>query len=180
MLKIIDLFFLTFILPILASSCGPAETEVGNECLCQHPSIIFHDQCLSACPPSYYYDPDLYQCLPCDYGCQTCTGPSPTQCTTCLPGFSNTSSQGCHCFPSYLNSTPSTSFICENGFPFVNAGVIACHTCNTSCPDTFFYNATSQLCQPCRDGCIACSGSETGQCLKCNSSLFFDPRSRTC
>lgn len=43
--------------------------------------------CLTTCPTKYYQDTILNTCQPCHLACNTCTGPTYTECLSCDTGY---------------------------------------------------------------------------------------------
>jgi hypothetical protein len=77
----------------------------------------------------------------CDISCTACFGPSSQQCIVCASGF-------------YLIGNACVSSCPVYGIPKLNL-------CAISCPTTFFNENTTMTCQPCSDGCSACTGPLT-------------------
>lgn len=123
-------------------------------------------------------------CKKCDTECKTCTGEGNGNCVDCSDNyFKNPAvingAVGYQC----LNTCPPGKFA-SNG-ACTNCGstcstcnsLSTCLTCNTGyllngicrndCPDGYFPNKASLICQQCAVGCTTCIGSSINQCKTC-------------
>lgn len=85
-----------------ANACFPCAehcytcSEKADMCSsCVHSYVLFNGSCLAACPPGTYQKDD-FGCMQCHETCESCHGPSETECVSCRIGdfaFKN------HCVP---------------------------------------------------------------------------------
>lgn len=102
------------------------------------------ENCLIECPFQYYINIGG-ECNSCDPSCQACSGPSPANCTVCLPTDYQVAGQN-NCY----KSCPS---------PYVSLG----YSCILACPYGYYNNAN--VCTLCISPCTACSNAS--YCLAC-------------
>ncbi|XP_033117888.1 extracellular matrix protein FRAS1-like [Anneissia japonica] len=60
-----------------------------STCLqCVNPSaVLSYGECISTCAEQYYVDPLTRECKECDWKCNSCVGPNPTDCLLCMNGM---------------------------------------------------------------------------------------------
>lgn len=138
---------------------------------CISTAYLLVNSCLSACPSTYFSTTTsgMNICVPCNTACLSCTGATNTTCQTCnstyslsgaicdltcVSGYGISSTAGicllctspcAECYFSDTNCTkcvalPSQHYLFTNG---------SSSTCLTICPNTFFGNISTLLCEPC-------------------------------
>ncbi|KAL4493947.1 hypothetical protein ABPG72_021964 [Tetrahymena utriculariae] len=120
---------------------------------CQASYFLYNYVCVLTCPTSTYLS-NPTTCVDCNSNCQTCNTSS-TFCTSCYS-------------PNYLIQSRSL-FLSTTG-----------NKCSSSCQTSEFQNTTNNQCTPCDSSCLTCSGSQSNQCLSCQSPRFFQASSSTC
>ena len=157
--------------------------------------------CSPTCPAGYYQDTSSNSCSACNTACTTCTGPTNTDCpscnnnyylqpssTTCLTTCPSTGywpNSGTHtcdsCHSACLTCSGSANTECStcstNNYlqPAPNA-----NTCESTCPDGYFPNSTTNLCDACNGACATCTGPTDTECPSCNSGYYLQPYSTIC
>ena len=169
--------------------CNPlcltcSETN-SNECTsCSPPyylengACVFNSSCGKKCEES------------CFETCETCVGPSSTDCLTCkLLNFSVRSPPGeCTCLARYyLDYLTSNCEPCDQSCLTCSGPTFSdCLTCqNTNiliqtppgkcvCSSGTYLNPSTSNCEPCDDTCLTCSGPGISNCLTCKNfdSIF--------
>lgn len=159
------------------------------------------ENCLFECPFGYYSMPSG-DCLACDSSCQACSGPSPDDCTVCLPSDLKIAGRS-DCYKKCPNSYASLDGTCLASCPeghYNNTGVCTacpfpCINCInatycSSCSSGYLlytnitnncvkicngskYRDANNACQACDNTCLECSGPSAHNCLVCNSSLYI-------
>ena len=112
------------------------------------------------CPSGTYPESTSRLCMNCNYMCQTCVGPGPTECIKCnfIRGFIKKKSEivsGCmklYCTERYFEDILPTG---------------------------------KHICTPCDPSCLECRGHKSSECLKCTGDLILiidgsGSRCRTC
>jgi proprotein convertase subtilisin/kexin type 5 len=155
-------------------SCLPCNTKCSlcngsseYQCLACNPSyyLINKTMCVSNCPSGTYPNSLTATCSLCPATCLTCI--SLTNCSTCLPNYSLTSTRQCsntttnNCTISnctYCNpSNSSQCSQCNQGF------FLVLNQCQTSCPTSTY--PTNGICINCSSNCFSCSVSGCNQCI---------------
>lgn len=146
--------------------------------------------------------PAIAALLPCDATCATCSGPAPTQCTSCEPGrwlgggrcrpcstcaagtytaaactpTSNTACSACH--PTCATCTGPGAGACTScgAGSYLNGG--ACAGCSACGPGSYQASACTAngdtICAACHPSCAACSGPNVDQCGACPDAYYLD------
>ncbi|EAR85854.2 transmembrane protein, putative (macronuclear) [Tetrahymena thermophila SB210] len=146
--------------------CANCNGPLSNQCTsCTSKYQLFTSECLIRCQSGYFRDIDRI-CKQCTTGCDYCT--NNLYCNTCLKGFFiNQSTQKCSSCdpqcqqcngPSLQNCTG-----CQSGLILFNS------QCITSCPNNFYLDSQTNLCQRCTDpNCMICN--QSNQCSQCQDS----------
>ncbi|XP_045696264.1 proprotein convertase subtilisin/kexin type 5 isoform X1 [Phyllostomus hastatus] len=59
-----------------------------NECYwCEEGFFLSGGSCVRSCGPGFYGNPEMGECEPCHRACETCSGPSYTECSSCQAGL---------------------------------------------------------------------------------------------
>nr|CAD7411542.1 unnamed protein product [Timema cristinae] len=121
-------------------------------------------------------------CAKCYMSCRTCSGPDKSHCVSCpnewqlaggecspvCPGGFFLSRFGCQRCEGRLNCTSCTApFMLERGLCI-------------KCLGSQYYDPTTQLCRPCHESCLTCSGQGSFSCLSCLLPLHLDRLSHQC
>nr|CAD7434599.1 unnamed protein product [Timema monikensis] len=137
-------------------------------------------ECRAACATGYYSDHGV--CAKCYMSCRTCSGPDKSHCVSCpnewqlaggecspvCPGGFFLSRFGCQRCEGRLNCTSCTApFMLERGLCI-------------KCLGSQYYDPTTQLCRPCHESCLTCSGQGSFSCLSCLLPLHLDRLSHQC
>ena len=105
------------------SSCPSGyvvDSNLGACVKCTNGLIYFNKTCVSSCPLTTYLNSLAYECQPCALGCDTCTGDSKYDCTSCSEGY-------------FYSSTNRT---CGAGCPsdkYPDTATRACENCQSPC-----------------------------------------------
>jgi hypothetical protein len=176
--------------PSCAACVGPADTQC-TECR-MNTKPLSYPPGLCQCVDNAFLDAPLGgNCILCDPTCSTCTGPSPTECSSCPVGKSLLTDNSCGC----LNRT------------FYNAANTQCEPCDITCgncngpsatqctycdgeniflsssrkcvclPGYIFNSATRQCVAVtgCHPTCLTCSqASSNTSCLTCKDNAFLN------
>ncbi|KAJ2927120.1 hypothetical protein H1R20_g10018, partial [Candolleomyces eurysporus] len=144
----------TFVNPQDNRSCIPCSSSCGtcagsaDFCLTCTGNLLASDgQCVSTCPsgtftPTPESNTPAGTCLKCHPDCQTCSGPSFNQCSTCPTSR-----------PVLSTVTGATS-----------------GRCLPTCNKNQYFDATTKTCQSCDGNCASCSGPGANSCLSCQNS----------
>ncbi|CDW75719.1 neurohypophysial n-terminal domain containing protein [Stylonychia lemnae] len=133
--------------------------------VCNPPFNLKDARCVKDdCLVGSYYDPDIYECMPCSEPCSMCS--SLTKCLYCIPGFLYVDDGSNSCV-SQADGCPNGTFPDKHGMP-------VCNKCQQNCADCNSY-----------DNCTSCTkGSRLskGKCSLsyCGSETYFDPTTETC
>ncbi|EAR86150.2 leishmanolysin family protein (macronuclear) [Tetrahymena thermophila SB210] len=172
--------------------CDSPNVYDGTRCISQCPNNTFKNPdntCKPSCPKGYYQDYSLQSCLLCHSNCSTCTGSSPSQCSSCNLGFeldgTTCIEHICHescgtCYGSqYDQCTSCQSGYTQKGSTCISNCHSSCKTCSvfydanscTSCDDGFYFN--NNQCIQCPSQCATCetqnqNGTLIVQCIFCN------------
>mgnify|MGYP000916808117 CR=1 FL=1 len=131
------------------NSCpgGLAKTDLGGCGKCSDSNLVyFNHTCVSTCPlktfRGYNTYTNQYECMPCDFGCDTCENETSTGCLTCSEGFfyhANFCNIGC---PSEMYANPILRTCEQCQPPCVTCSKPNSNSC-TSCPQgNFLLNGT--------------------------------------
>lgn len=91
------------------------------------------------CMANFYFDSSNNTCAPCMAPCETCTGPTTNQCSSCLSGY-------------YLEGTSC---------PACSSAIFQCVSCSTKiacrqCASEYYLNS-SNTCSSCQPTCKTCT-----------------------
>ncbi|CAI2365637.1 unnamed protein product [Moneuplotes crassus] len=185
------------------NSCQTCNGPDIDDCLaCQPEYFKYQTMCKTVCPDGYYGDTSDNSCQPCNSACGKCTGPTDLDCTECKSNsthlYSEYNGQCVDPCPAKLYKNVN-SLKCEECHPFCLScyGPLStqCTACNTNnryvltdpntcmyltCPEQYYYDKTSQDCQPCHKNCKECSGPNSEECLSCPFSRFLNQPTGTC
>ena len=162
-----------------------SDVDLGSNCALTGactPSV----EC-SQCNAGYYYNNVTHACAACDASCQTCSGPSSSQCLACNTGFVLTSGACSSCATGYHAVTVSGALTCPS-CSAVSTGCIVCTSGSSSqcteCDTGYGLNggactlcSTGQLtdgftpCHSCGHCGSACNASV--ECSSCNTGFFY-------
>ena len=158
-------------------------------CLTCSTWLIIFKYCTS-CYSGYYLSKG--SCLQCESSCKTCSGPSSSNCTSCVDELFYLYSGSC------LSNCPSqtykntTKFICSN----CNISCLTClnysyctscistyyllnNQCLSQCPVSYYFNVYG-ICDQCDPSCLTCIGKNNNQCISCDTSNDFYLYQGTC
>ncbi|EGR31614.1 zinc finger lsd1 subclass family protein, putative [Ichthyophthirius multifiliis] len=146
------------------------------------------NKCVQNCPFGQFALNN--KCELCDSNCKQCLN-SKTLCTECnsplyldftvnkcrskcpLGTYSNSLNQKCEsCNTKCYGCSGPLANECNQctGILFLD---IKTKTCVENCPDTFFGDKTTQMCQQCGPNCTSCDPLNINQCLSCKGDLFL-------
>ena len=54
------------------------------------------------------------------------------------------------------------------------------NTCESTCPEGYFPNSTTNICDACNGACATCTGPTDTECSTCNIGFYLQPSSTTC
>lgn len=156
--------------------------------------MLSNNECQCAVDSGFYLqstsNPLFPLCLPCHNFCSTCTGPTNTECSSCvgLPNLASLSGTTCDCVENYyaVFNQITQAYECQTCHPLCAEcfGVLPsqCTNClpgmtynyptTCSCPTGTYYNTNSNTCTKCNTLCSNCFGSQSNQCTSCSSSAF--------
>ena len=142
--------------------------------------------CISHCDVGEYVN-SAGQCDACDSNCETCNGPSATECIGCHSGSYLLLSEH-KCVSACPQNTITKYGQCEmchtDCFTCTDVGYDKCLTCQPSlfflgnrcyqlCPSGFFGDSATKTCVACSDGCESCFGTGDNQCASCKANLYL-------
>lgn len=185
--------------------CNIADCNICDNNYCYMCSdnkyLLDYKECLSECPNGYtnsnYYNPSndtlfystnlnkvsIFNCIKCNYPCQTCEDGNPNRCTKCLDNLilnpeKNICSDSCpegqvlvkneciHCKDSNCKSCYEDGYICsickDNYFLLGNS-------CVEQCPDMYYIENNS--CLKCNENCFNCLDKNT--CINCDKNYYL-------
>ena len=188
-----------------ASCSGPTASECTS-CWAGHFLEGGLCETCSACDPGYFQAASCTEtndtvCTACDPSCESCSGPSPTECVSCPEGSfledgycvpcrsceggtfqaaectltSDTVCTDCNNACSTCTGPGADQCTCgENEF----ASETGCDVCS-ECPSGSFEAtacgpSTNTDCDPCDSSCLTCSGPEASACLSCREGEFLE------
>ncbi|KAL4473929.1 hypothetical protein ABPG74_022793 [Tetrahymena malaccensis] len=131
--------------------------------------------CSSSCPPSFYKEMQTKYCLPCDYKCQTCTGPSDSQCQVCQNNnYYHPQIETCKdsCLPGYiqLDQTQNVCTACLINCKICIPSLILFEgNCITQCP--VGYQQVQQSCKYAPVAVVKISNVSNGQTISINTDF---------
>lgn len=160
----------------------------ANACTsCEQNKILLENQCLDACPDSFYKD--LFnKCLNCDASCRKCEN-DPSYCLECSETYLRIiNSKRC------VNSCPSSYYLftdvcvkcpenCVNCIENIctecdeNFSLTESKDCVTKCHTDQFINS-KHICTNCSLGCASCSNLE--KCSQCKNGYVLNLNSSSC
>lgn len=83
------------------------------------------------------------------------------------------------CDANCLTCSGTSTFCLSCGFSSIGASLyLFAHGCLLACPNGYFPNTTTNICDPCHAGCAICTGSTSNECSVCrtaNSSGTLTP-----
>ena len=136
------------------------------------------------CLPNYY-DNNVHLCASCGHTCYTCSGPSNTQCITCLASEHRTIFGGntCPCDNRYFDNNVEICANCHYScWVCSGANQNQCTQCQPSdnrvstptsntcpCINRYFDNGADFDCKGCHFSCLTCSNSAINNCLSCST-----------
>ncbi|KRX07488.1 Insulin-like growth factor binding protein, N-terminal [Pseudocohnilembus persalinus] len=146
--------------------------------------------CVATCPNSYYAEEDGRTCDPCDSDCDTCTGPSSSECVLC----SSSPTQLYFHSDNLCYSTCPDGYYGDSGTLNCEACTTGCYTCTDSstctecipgyylsgssclltCPSGYYDNPDPyNSCDPCDTICNTCDYTAPLECTSCNAGYFL-------
>ncbi|EAR90268.2 zinc finger lsd1 subclass family protein (macronuclear) [Tetrahymena thermophila SB210] len=131
--------------------------------------------CSTSCPPSFYKEMQTKYCLPCDFKCQTCTGPSDSQCQVCQNNnYYHPEIQTCkdQCLPGYiqLDQTQKVCTACLLNCKICVPSLILFEgNCITECP--VGYQQVLQSCKYAPLAVVKISNVQNGQVISINADF---------
>ena len=134
----------------------------------------------------------MKQCLPCEINCAVCSGPSSSECISCLPLYFKHQDAGCaqFCQDGFYDASPSPDHIlfCAKSHPTCRQALGPLETQCTACyleSDLLsypgickcrltdqYYDLGLEKCAYCSQECKTCEESPT-KCLSCVQDRFF-------
>ena len=142
---------------------------ISGVCLCADPNCFncaASSPACTVCKPSFFFDPVEAICKICNPSCQTCTGPSASDCLTC----NNLNYQ--------LASPTDNSCICKTK---------DCQECSDPsspcqrCTVGFTLDTSDQICKTCHSSCKECSALGPNSCTACQiDKTLFTQTSTAC
>ncbi|XP_077988684.1 proprotein convertase subtilisin/kexin type 5-like isoform X2 [Glandiceps talaboti] len=160
---------------------------------CEDGFVLRYDLCYSDDEACEYNEYDIWDdnggmtCQPCHESCNSCVGPSLTDCTSCTE---NTILQGGKCLTTcvsgeYADDRTQQCESCHASCWECNGpsatDCLACRTpyhydtylgtCRSQCP-TGNYESSVDECSPCHDDCGSCDGPTENECLSCKNPYF--------
>lgn len=145
--------------------------------------------CMNTCPIGFWGNSTTMTCEPCHGICETCTGPTDTDCILCQtsPRLYK-SSDDSKCYPNcsdgkWINTIGYICDHCHSSCKTCNGGTdadcILCqdsslhyrslvdNKCYTICPDGTWLNNITKTCDPCHNTCKTCTGGNDTDCILC-------------
>jgi proprotein convertase subtilisin/kexin type 5 len=141
------------------SFCSTCLGTSINCSACVSPYYLQSLTCVTTCASNYFSNSTTRLCTLCPTGCLTCTGGTLSACLSCT---SITLSNGT--LVSYYKQPTGTQ-------------------CSTTCPNLYFPNTNTNICDGCNNGCATCQTTPTN-CLTCTTyqgnTFYKSPASNTC
>ncbi|KAL4482199.1 hypothetical protein ABPG72_017980 [Tetrahymena utriculariae] len=131
--------------------------------------------CSASCPPSFYKEMQTKYCLPCDFKCQTCTGPSDSQCQVCQNNnYYHPQIQTCKdsCLPGYiqLDQTQKVCTACQKNCKICVPSLILFEgNCVSECP--VGYQQVLSSCKYAPVAVVKISNISNGQVISINADF---------
>ena len=138
--------------------------------------------CKATCPsPGYYQDTALRTCPPCDPACLTCTGSSPSACSSCNAQYYSSGPNQCSaCHPLCDGCTGPDSTSCS-ACASGKYAIDGTNTCVSACSDHApNYYLDGSICKQCDPLCATCTGAGNSLCSTCASSIYSVQATTTC
>jgi proprotein convertase subtilisin/kexin type 5 len=179
------------------SGCLSYLLQVSQNCVyCANGTYFYGGACGSNCSVSggasaYYPDDSYHACMTCSTYCNTCDGPYPENCTSCVSSsgtpylllkmcwaicpkgfYPNPTSGKCEVCPVQLscqsckyNSGTSAAYCtsCIYGSFYYSGNSTCISTCNTN----QYQNTWNNSCTNCDPSCVTCNGPSSYSCLSC-------------
>lgn len=160
----------------------------STECLeCQNGYFLqfYSPECVYICPAGHYGNIATKRCFPCDLSCNSCFGPLPNECHSCLNLFLTDNNFCLSTCPLSFYGNINT-FICDPCHsschkctgPLNNQCIMCFGTylnnlneCVSDCPIGFYKNSLTYVCSNCHISCLSCSGELMNECLTCNTGF---------
>lgn len=163
--------------------------------------FLNNGSCVLTCATSYYDDlSSIRQCDVCDIACINCQAPNNnTFCSVCNNNqgyvMSSSAQNTCvQCSNSEIAlGNPLQCTPCDSSCASCSGTVINCtscsgnylqpnstFTCNSTCPDSYFGNATTWVCDSCDSTCLTCNSSLSTDCLSCGNNLYLNFNQSIC
>ncbi|XP_063305210.1 proprotein convertase subtilisin/kexin type 5-like [Pelobates fuscus] len=178
-------------------TCATCSGPLPTDCIqCQNRLVMDIDSRMCGvegdanCPPRTFLEDDFFTCSSCDHNCQSCDGPSPTNCLTCTvpyylyrnfcvpecpKGTYNISEEADGLKLGFCSACHEVCSTC-NGGSAKHCDICAAgyykllHLCILHCPPGY-YKANNQ-CEKCDSGCQLCDGPGLDGCLECPSNTL--------
>ncbi|KAL4489108.1 hypothetical protein ABPG73_005595 [Tetrahymena malaccensis] len=175
------------------NTCNPCDSNclncVNTSTKCSSCQIgqfldIVSKKCVSKCQNSQYLDVKQQYCAQCNQLCNTCQGPSASDCLSCnLPLVLQGNNCKQNCDNGYYLSLPSQKCIaCSSNCQTCKNESTQCLTCQSGlfldqvqkkciskCQDNQYFDQLNQTCVNCDDNCQTCKGPQSSDCLSCFS-----------
>jgi hypothetical protein len=168
------------------TSCLPgyfynAQTQVCQTCS-QANCISCNSMACLACAPGFIVSPSLTCQLQCASPCATCSQTNPTECLSCIAGYTLNTNSLQNCQPNLSCNANGTCNICPFGYSLLVVQfnstcvqcVSGCQRCNPNNPNAcftcnqgFYLNGTT--CSACPSFCTMCSSATI--CFSCASGF---------
>ena len=160
--------------------------------------IVAIHSCVSCTENGYYLDSATQTCNTCDPDCETCSGPSATNCLSCHTGkyllTANNSCVSCNVNGYYQDTSTQTCNTCDascqtcSGSSDTNC--LSCYTgkyllaSNNSCVscdvDGYYQDTDIQTCKVCDPSCQTCNGAAATSCLSCYTGEYLLTANNSC
>ncbi|XP_071965546.1 proprotein convertase subtilisin/kexin type 5-like [Antedon mediterranea] len=195
-----------------SNRCTEDSFECPDNCICtdfqcdtcKAGFYYYNRKCVKECPEKFTKLDEIKICGACHPSCQTCSGISHHECTTCIPSYYLTPESTCspdciwydrtypnrennqwECSPCYDRCAKCTGpqaddcLMCADGrFLFAEAdgnGVLK-HLCveKNECGSESFADEQTNECVPCYPTCSGCNGPDATDCEKCKKNFSKD------
>lgn len=187
-------------------TCATCMGTSNNCTSCVSGYFMHGSGCVAVCPDGYYGDTTNSLCVLCDSACKTCIGPGAEQCSSCNRGLgyylqpdfiscNKTCPDGYYggsimciacpmscktCSSPGLSHTLVSYDKCTSCNPGYFLGLIDRttdeRTCDSTCPDGYYGNPTTNTCEICDSACTICRNSSANSCTSCSPGYYLDPR----
>ena len=186
---------------ICDSNCKTCNQSGSNFCTSCNSGVFLQNpigptSCGTQCPNGLYKNITNHTCLLCNSLCETCQGPSSSDCITCYSPhylvYSSAAASSCQstCLQKYYGddsdrkckNCDSTCLTCDI------AGSLGCTSCASTlylqssvgpsnclpnCPSYTYIYQNNQTCLLCDSTCETCSGPQNYQCLSCKLGSYL-------